>query len=150
MTITSDSFRDQFPAFADESKYQDSQIDFYITLAYKLLNADRWGNVLDEGVALFVAHFMAVDALNANGGGIGGVPGTAVGVLSGGTVDKVSYTKDVNSIMEPDAGHWGMTTYGLMYLRFARMMGTGPLQIGADYSGSLSASAWQGPMLGPW
>lgn|SRR5487761_1936775 len=150
MTIAAADFRGQFPIFANSTKYPDSQVTFYINLAYKLLNADRWGTMLDEGAALFTAHFLSVDALSSKAG-VAGVPGSAVGVVNSGSVDKVSYGRDVASVMEETAGHWGMSTYGLQYLRFARMMGMGPVHIGAgcDPSGlGFYNGAWPGPYYG--
>ena len=74
MTITTASFRAQFPAFANVAVFPDPQVDFYITLAYKMLIPDRWGNVLDEGASLFVEHFLTLDRIAAAGaaGGAGG------------------------------------------------------------------------------
>lgn len=159
--LTPTVFRARFPGFQNPMLYPDAQVQFYLTLAGKMLIPDRWGDVIEEGYQLFAAHFLALDQL-ARVAGVGGVAGTAVGVLTGGTVDKVTYSRDVASIMEDNAGHWGMTTYGLQYLRFARMMGTGPLQVGLPFGvgsgylgqGSLPQSAivygpgWPGPMPG--
>lgn len=139
--LTPTLFRMRFPGFQNPALYSDFQINFYIDLSSKMLIADRWGNMLEEGQQLFSAHFLALDQL-AQVAGVGSVPGTAVGVLTNGSVDKVSYSRDVQSIMEDNAGHWGMTTYGLQYLRFARMMGTGPLQVGLP--GGVGAFGWMG------
>lgn len=144
-------FRKQRPVFMDPIKYEATQVEFYISLAYTMLSATRWGNTLDFGVSLFVAHFLALDEL-ARQGGSNQVPGTVIGVLTGGTVDKVSYTRDASAILEDGAGHWGMTMYGLQYLRLVRMMGAGPIQIGVPNAAEQVAGqgAWPGPLLGPW
>lgn len=163
--LTPTVFRSRFPGFQNPALYPDSQISFYLALAGKMLVADRWGNVLEEGQQLFTAHFLALDQL-AMRAGVGGIAGTAVGVLTGGTVDKVTYSRDVQSIMEDGAGHWGMTTYGLQYLRFARMMGAGPMQVGLPFGanagnsgylgqggiGQSATAGWPGPMpgMGGW
>lgn len=155
MTITKASFRTSYPAFAGTASFPDAAVDLYIGLAYRLLSADRWGDLLDYGAGLFVEHFLTLDRISAAGaaGGLGGIAGTAVGVLTGGTVDKVTYSKDVASVMEEGAGHWGMTVYGGVFLRLARMMGAGPVQVGlpspADCAG-LYSGAWPGPYQGPW
>lgn len=151
MTITVASFRTAFPAYGDPTVYQDGQVQFYIDFAYQMLRSERWGSVIDQGASLFVAHFLSTDAL-AKAAGIGGIPGTGVGVVDAGTIDKVTFGKNVDAIMEPDAGHWGMTVYGLQFIRIARMMGAGPIQVGYD-SGpwvSLYNGAWPGPFVGPW
>ena len=153
--LTPTTFRLQFPSFANTAVYPDRQVAFYIGMATKLLRPERWNDMLDEGYALFTAHFLALDRLaSTQPGGLSGVPGTAVGVINSGSVDKVSFGKDVASVMEDDAGHWNMTTYGLQYIRFARMFGIGPLQVGAGMgygannigqSASLYNGAWPGP-----
>jgi hypothetical protein len=151
MTVTAASFRVDFPLFVSTVTYPDASVTFYINLAVTLLNPDRWGESLDYGTELMVAHFLTLDAMSATGMGIGGLAGTAIGVLSGGSVDKVSYTKDVESAMEPNAGHWNMTTYGLIFIRLLRMFGAGPVQIGIDpFSGFLNGPAWPGPIYGPF
>lgn len=154
--LTPTTFRSQFPVFINSAIYSERQVQFYIDMATKLLKADRWGTMLKEGYALFVAHFLALDRL-ASSGAPGSPPGLAVGVINQGTVDKVSYGRDVASVMEDGAGHWGMSIYGLQYIRFARMMGTGPIQIGIGgapdalgQSASLYGGAWPGPAFGPW
>ena len=146
MTLTVAEFRAAQPAFIDPIKYLDSTIQFYLNLAYSNLNACRWGDTVDYGATLFAAHFLALSLLAASGGQ-NGVPGTVVGVLSGGGVDKVNYTRDVASIMEENAGHWGMTSFGLIFLRFLRMMGAGAVQIGTGDYGPQSG-AWPGPIPG--
>jgi hypothetical protein len=151
VTITVSDFRASFPAYADPTVYPDTQVQFYIDFAYLMLRPERWGTVIDQGASLFVAHFLSTDAL-AKAAGIGGVPGTGVGVVDAGTIDKVTFGKNVDAVMEPDAGHWGMTIYGLQFLRLARMMGAGPIQVGweTDQYLSLYNGAWPGPFLGPW
>ena len=130
--LTPTTFRLMFPVFKDSSIYPDSQVGFYILMGAKLLRPERWHDMLREGISLFTAHFLSLDRLaSTQPGGMAGIPGTAVGVINSGTVDKVSFGKDVASVMEDGAGHWGMTTYGMQYLRFARMFGMGPIQLGA-------------------
>lgn len=147
MTITVAVFRGQQPSFMNPAVYLDGQIQFFIDLGYSMLTS-RWGNSIDYGVSLFTAHFLAL-AKQAEQGGPKSVPGVAIGVVSGGTVDKVSYTRDITSIMEDSAGHWGMTSFGLIYLRLARMMGAGPIQIGAGGDPGY-LGAWPGPFPGVW
>lgn len=149
MTLTVREFRGAQPAFIDPVKYLESQIQFYLDKGYSMLPAARWGSQLDLGVIYWAAHFISLAALAASGGK-NSIPGTVIGVLSGGTVDKVSYTRDVNAIMEDNAGHWGMTSFGLVFIRMARMMGAGPIQIGAPSFDGGSSGAWPGPLPGYW
>lgn len=136
-------------AFADAQKYPDAQVLFYITFAYTMMNAARWGSLLDYGATLFTAHWLALAALAASGG-TNGVPGTAVGIVTGGTVDKVSYTKDVEALMDKNAGHWNMTIYGLQYWDLVKMVGAGPIQIGIgpDVPFGWYNGAWPGVVYG--
>lgn len=123
-----DLFRQQFPAFANSVRYPNGQVDFYLTIASFMLNECRWGRMAPFGRSLIAAHFLALATQAASNPR--GIPGTIVGVLNSGSVDKVSYGRDVQSVMEENAGHWGMTTFGLQYLRFARIYGAGPVQVG--------------------
>lgn len=136
----------QAPAFDDASKFPASSVTFYINLAYMLLNVNRWGTLLDFGATLFVSHWLTLGKL-AVAGGANGIPGTAIGILTGGTVDKVSYTKDVQSVIEEGAGHWNMTIYGLEFWRLAQMMGAGPIQIGMPAFAGPGVFAWPGVIL---
>lgn len=172
--LTPSIFRQIFTAFADVAIYSDFQVMFYLSLAVQFLNPHRWGNSQDRiyqyGQALFAAHLLALERQASSNKS--GVPGTVIGVVNSGSVDKVSYGRDVASVMEDGAGHWGMTTYGLQYLRLVRMLGSGPVQVGAGIGGPAgfgslirdsnfflpqSASefagidqAWSGPQTGPW
>lgn len=121
-------FRQQFPMFANASRYTDAQVTMYLLMASYMVNCRRWGRMTEMGINLITAHFLALAALDASNPR--GVPGTVVGVVNSGTVDKVSYGRDVASVMEENSGHWGMTTFGLQYLRFARLFGAGPVQVG--------------------
>lgn len=148
MTVTVASFRQDFPEFASVAIYTNSQVQFYLRLAGKMLNVARWGNVIDEGTELYIAHNLALERKAQLAGQNGGVPGGATGNLAGKSVDKVSVNYDNSSAMEPDAGQWNLTTYGLRFIQMARMMGAGPVQVGLPVGCSdplSSANAWIGP-----
>ena len=150
MTLVAATFRELMPEFTDPIAYPTPAVTNYINVAYSLLNSDRWGSMLDTGAQFFTAHFLALGRL-ATTGAPNSVPGTVVGVVNSGSVDKVSYGKDIASIMEDGAGHWGMTTYGLIYLRWARMMGMGGYQIGLPCADDWNSSgAWPGPDVNMW
>lgn len=160
MTVTVDSFRATFPEFASAQTYPDAQVDFYIGLAGILLNPLRWLRTLDYGTMLFVAHNLALEFQAQKSGQSGNAPGWATGAVNNKSVDKVSVGFDVQSAMEEGAGHWNLTTYGTRFIRLARLMGMGPVQVGIGYGGNQlfcydglqeylsSANAWQGPW--PW
>jgi len=147
MTITVSDFRTNFSEFADVTVYPDPEVNFYLSLAYLLNDANRWGTTLDYGVQLFVAHNLAIEYDARRAGAAGRNPGAIVGTQTAGSVDKVSWSRDASAMMETGAGHWNLTTYGLRYIRLARMMGAGPVYVGAPSIQELMLSnvAWPGP-----
>jgi len=49
-----------------------------------------------------------------------------------------------------NAGHWNLTVYGTRFIRFAKMFGAGPIQIGIGYNPSpFGGPAWPGPDCNP-
>lgn len=142
-TITADEFRGNFTVFDDSSKYPDLEIDFWMGLAEKLHSADRWGELLPYGLQLFVAHYLSVDA--ASKLAPGGVLGQIVGAITSASVDKVSYSRDASAASDPAAGHWNLSSFGVRWRSLSRMVGTGPVQVGAEPdNGNYSAAAWAG------
>lgn len=150
MAVTPFSFRGAFPAFNNPTTYSDPVISFWIGLATKLTSATRWGDVLDYGIMLFVAHNLSLE-FNSNAAAKKGQnPGFVTGPVTSASVDKVSYSRDPSAAMDPKAGHWNLTTYGLRYWRLIQMMGAGPVQIGAPSAAELNQypGAWPGPYGG--
>lgn len=148
MQVTPQQFRTAFPLFMNPACYPDGEINFWAALAEKLHNKDRWGDLLEFGIQLFIAHNLSIDAVNRGAVKAGQAPGQVVGALTSGSVDKVSYSRDVSAVMEKDAGHWNLTTYGLRYRRLMLMVGAGPVYVGPNPHGSqLSVSAWPGVIM---
>lgn len=129
MTVTVSSFRIDFPAFTDTAAYPDASVAFWLGLASKSLSPDRWGELLDYGTELFVAHNLALDAQANKAAAAGGVPGVASGLTSSKTVDKVSVSYDTASAAIEGAGNWNLTTYGQRYVQLARLVGAGGVQL---------------------
>lgn len=127
------ALRDSFPAYADPLVYQPEQIGFWFDLASQMMNAARWGTLYDFGARLFVAHNLALDGGIDGAGSSGQGPGAVTGAVTSASVDKVSYSRDPGAAMDPKNGHWNLTTYGLRYVRLARLVGMGPVQAGAPY-----------------
>ncbi len=50
-------FRKDFPEFSDTTKYPDSAVNLWMSLAINVLAPDRWCDYLNIGIELFVAHF---------------------------------------------------------------------------------------------
>lgn len=150
MTVSAATFRAVFSEFADTAAYPAPAIDYWLTLAGKMMDAARWGDLLDHGTSLFVAHRLALQSRNTRDAQFGKTPGAAFGPVSSKGVDKVNISFDTASAAEENAGFWNLTTYGQEYIRLARIVGMGPVQIGLpsaevqEYYGGFYA----GPYLG--
>ena len=154
MSVTVASFRTNFPEFADTATYPDSAVNYWLDLSTKLLNACRWGALLDHGTEQFVAHNLVLEALAQKTVAVGGLPGLNKGVISAESPGAVSLSYDTSAVMEDKAGHWNYTVYGTRFVFLMRRVGAGPIQVGlgslqpGDTTAS-SDSAWSGPPVGP-
>ena len=123
-------FRIDFPEFAEATRYTNSVITFYSNLGTTLLDANRWGAQLNYGLELFTAHNIALEALDKRAADAGQIPGQIPGAVANKRVDAVSVGYESGNIsMEENAGHWNLTIYGKQFIRLARMIGAGPLQL---------------------
>ena len=120
------SFRSAFPEFADIVKYPDAQVDFWSEFADENLNVDRWEDRLAKGKMLFVAHHLSLAVRNQAAGVISG---TNTGIISSESAGGVSVSLDNQSASEERAGNYALTTYGLMFIKLARIVGIGGLQL---------------------
>lgn len=151
MAATPEVFRKAFPAFLDPGIYPNHEVEYWLGLAAKLHNADRWGELLDDGVYLWTAHNLSLEASSKQDVDGGQIPGQIKGAITSASVDKVSYSRDGSSASDPTAGHWNLSTYGLRWVRLARLVGMGPVQIGASTEdGNFSALAWPGVVPSVW
>lgn len=129
VTLTPAQFRQQFNMFADPLIYNDFGIQLWITLANTLLDVNRWAELINYGAALYVAHeltLMQRDILTAQAGG---VPGAVQGILTSKAVDKVSAGYDALVVALEDGGEFNMTRFGIQFLKLARWMGSGGVQL---------------------
>lgn len=149
MAVTPAKFRADFPEFVSEPTYTDAQVQFYIEIAALLLGT-RWGNLIDYGTELFVAHNLSVEFESKRAAARSMNPGAIVSPVSGGAVDKVSYQRAASSILDPKNGHWNLSQYGLRYIQLVSMVGAGPVQIGPACSGDGMVYPWAGPGIPPW
>ena len=130
MTVTVSTFRADFTEFKDTVKYTDPDVGYYLRLALMMLvNPLRWGTMYDNGVELFMAHNLVLEAQAKNSAKTGAVPGVQTGVVSGKNVGPVGINYDAAAGLEPNAGHWNLTTYGTRFLNLARMVGSGGFQV---------------------
>ncbi len=150
MSITAAQFRGNFPEFMNQAVYPTSEVDFYLNLGTLLLNIERWGNLFDFGQQLFVAHNLALEFTAKKNAATGGNPGEVAGPKTAASVDKVSYSRNPGLVMNPANGHWNLTTYGLRYINLVKLVGAGPIYIGAPGPNECApGGAWFGPILGP-
>lgn len=134
--ITPAQLRANFPEFANQSRYPTGLIQFWLTWAYNMLNARRFGIMLDSYAQLFAAHNIslerqAMDAALVASKAQSGTVGLTIGPTSQKSVDKVSISYDTGAWLSPDAGHWNLTIYGIRLWEGIQMFGAGPVQIGA-------------------
>lgn len=122
-------FRDLMPEFQDSSVYLDEMLEPWLTIASNLLNMRVWGSMYSMGIALFVAHQISLSRASALSARRGGAPGVGVGIVTNKSVNGVSIGYDVGSIALDKGGDWNLTTYGIRFLSFARMFGSGGVQV---------------------
>jgi hypothetical protein len=157
--VTAESFRTDFPAFADQTVYPETAVTFWLSLAYQMLNPNRWGTptpgpspsppiaVVDIGAELFAAHNLSIEARNQREASSSIPPGMHTGVISGKSVDKVQVNYDVNAGINEKEGHWNLTVYGTRFMFMSKMFGAGPIQVGPGapcYDPLSSSNAWPG------
>lgn len=143
MTVSVGSFRSDLPEFADATRYPDPAVTFWLGWAAKLINLDRWGDVFDLGVEMFVAHNLVIERRNLDAEQRGGVPGGQSMVIASSSVDKVSVSYDAGAGLNPGDGHWNLTNYGTRFIFMLKQMGAGPLVI--EGGSCSSGGAWSGP-----
>ena len=137
LPLTLAAFRETFgTAFQDRNRYTDANVTLYLTIAANVLPVDRWGDWYAAGLGWFTAHFVVLDARADEYAAKGQLPGFMVGILTSKSVGGASAGYDVSSGMEMDAGHWNLTDWGRRFLRTARMVGTGPIQVNGSCFGA--------------
>lgn len=132
MSITMDisAFRLAFPEFADEVKYPDEMITFWSSAGLLLLNEERWGDLLQHGLWLYVAHNIVLGSADMSAGDAGRYPGAGVGgVISNKSADGVSVGYDTRAFTLDNAGNYNMTKYGREFWQLMMIVGMGGQQL---------------------
>jgi len=129
MSFTITQFRIDFPEFVDDTIYNNAIITYWSNLAIKLISESRWGSVYIDGVNLFVAHNITLQAQDIKTASGGGVPGSVGGATTSKSVGQVSKSYDTTSTAIKNGGDWNATSYGRRYLNLARMFGVGGLHV---------------------
>jgi hypothetical protein len=128
MTVTPAQLRSDFPEFNDPTRYPDSLVQTWLTVAASLVNADRWVELTNIGIELVTAHHLVLSVRDEAAAATGGTPGIMTGPQASKSVDKVSVSYDTSAAIIDGGGFWNLTSYGVRYLTLARMMGAGGLQ----------------------
>ena len=128
-------FRKAFPAFFDEVIFNNDRLDFWANLAELRLSKDRFGDVYDYAVMLFVAHNLALQQ-NYGGQGllVGSSAGSSVSPKPSGSVSQkkvgdVSISYDASHVMSSKAGSWNETIYGIQLQELMRLYSAGGYQL---------------------
>lgn len=127
------AFREAFPQFTPEIA-PDARVRFFLALAKKLLPADRWEELLEDGIALFIAHNLTLEAEI-------GKDKTGAGAINAAAGPVVSESKTVGSMSKSvtragssgqgtsltNAGQYNATVYGQQFWQLVQIVGAGGL-----------------------
>lgn len=122
-------FRVDFKEFVDEVKFPNPTINFWAGLGYKLMSAERWGDLITYGLELFVAHNVALQFMDQASVNSGGAPGVGSGVISNQSAGGVTIGLDTTAALEEDAGNYNLTVYGTRLKRLIDTVGCGGAQL---------------------
>lgn len=124
-------FRQSLPEFASTTDYPSFHIQMYLRLGKKMLPESRWQDCLDDGLTLYVAHYLVLYSRERTASETVGpdAVGNVVGVETSKSVDSVSVSMDVGAVTFADAGHWNQTSYGVQFYQLALIFGAGGIQL---------------------
>lgn len=126
-------FRKLLSEFEDSSVYLDDHISPWLAIAGRLMIRGTWGPMYEMGVCLFTAHQLALQRAAELSARRGGSPGVGLGIVNSKTVGGASIGYDTSVSLLKNGGDWNLTIYGIRFLGFARMFGSGGIQIvGSD------------------
>lgn len=129
VVVTVQEVRTDFPEFSSLSLYPDTQVQFWINLATKLINPLRFRDVTKEAIELYVCHNLYLERLAQTQAAAGQAPGAQVGVLNNKSVGPISAGYDASAGTIDNIGDWNLSTYGTRLYRLVRMFGAGPIQV---------------------
>jgi hypothetical protein len=109
-TFDAAAFRAQFPAFTNDVKYPDTQLEGYFTMAGCYIHPCDWfmlhGACLQLALNLMVAHLAYTNAQVLAGNG-------ATGVVTGASIDKVSVSLQAPPTKNAWQAWLATTPYGM-------------------------------------
>jgi len=123
------TFREDYPEFSDPLVFSDGVLTRWALVASKLLNADRWCELIGFGTGLWIAHQLAMAKQNQKAAATGGTPGQINGPITSKTVSKVSVSYDPSAVTIEGGGNYNATSYGRDFLYHGQLLGAGPIQL---------------------
>lgn len=130
--LTVQGFRESFPHFTEEL-FPDARVGFYLKLAGKQLDPERWSDWWIDGCHLHAAHNLTLEreaAKSADGTGgmaVGAGPVVSASYAVGGVSKSESRAGAASAT--PAAGQWNLTVYGQRYWDMAQLVGAGGLHL---------------------
>jgi len=127
MTITPAELRVRYPEFASATDYPDARIQTWIDKGVLELSETAWGDMYNEALYPFTAHYLAMSTYTAGAGGavgsIGPIASRSIGDVS------VSFATIGNGNMSQMGAFFMTTPYGQEYWRMVQLYGAGMLAI---------------------
>lgn len=127
--LTVEGFRLAAPALP-ETLVPDARVEFYLRLAAKRLDKERWDDLYEEGAYFFAAHYLTLELDSAKAKDGTGAISTAAGAVvssskSVGGVSKSESRAGAAATANPAAGQWNLTWYGQQYWHWSQLVGAG-------------------------
>lgn len=144
MTIAPDDLRAAFTEFGNTTTFPDATVQWWLNRAYKMLRVEVWGDDLDDGVMLYVAHNLVIAARNAAAAAAGNISGlgSASGPIASKGVGPVSVSYDTHAGTIEGAGFYNLTSYGVQFYQLVLLYGAGGVQLSGDEGPSLGDREW--------
>lgn len=133
--ITAAEFQCVFPVFNDPDQpeqFSEDRINYWINLGSSSLIQGKWGSFWKHGVALFVAHNLALEHKITTGLVFGAGPGGLM-VGESKSVGDVSKSGTYSSGYYDRAGIYAQTEWGRMLWQYILMFGAGGMQVNGSW-----------------
>lgn len=129
--MTIEDFRASFPHFTEDIA-PDARVRFFLALAEKQLPPERWGDLLDDGIALLTAHNLSLEAEIVKDKTGAGAIAAAAGPVTSESKTVGSMSKSVSrsgaagqGTSLAGAGNYNATIYGQQFWQLAQIVGAG-------------------------
>lgn len=126
-----EAFRQAFPHFTEQNAPA-ARLRFFLALAKKQLPPERWGDLLDDGIALLTAHNLSLEAEIVKDKTGAGAIAAAAGPVTSESKTVGSMSKSVSrsgaaaqGTSLVGAGNYNATIYGQQFWQLAQIVGAG-------------------------